>query len=171
VGYTGAKLANPTYRRMGGHAEAFQLDFDPTRVSYEELLALFWKQHHPHQESYGRQYRIAAFPGDAAQLAAAEASKAAIAEQTKRPVLTAIEPLETFWLAEDYHQKYSLRRHSDLLAAFHAYSPRELVDSTVAARLNSYVAGHGTREQLAAEIDSFGLTESMRSRLARSVER
>lgn len=160
-------MANPTYRRMGGHAEAFQLDFDPTRVSYEELLAQFWAKHAPHQESYGRQYRVAVFAGDAAQLAAAEASRSAIADQTQRPVLTAIEPLETFWLAEDYHQKYSLRRHEDLLAAFHAYTPRELVDSTVAARLNGYVAGRGTAAQLATEIDGFGLTESMRSRLLR----
>ncbi len=154
---------------MGGHAEAFQLDFDPTLVSYEELLAQFWAKHAPHQESYGRQYRVAVFAGDAGQLAAAEASKAALAERTQRPVLTAVEPLETFWLAEDYHQKYSLRRHGDLLAAFHAYTPRELVDSTVAARLNAYVAGQGTAAQLATELESFGLTESLRSRVLRLI--
>lgn len=154
---------------MGNHAEAFQLDFDPTRVSYEALLALFWRGHQPHHESYGRQYRVAVFAADAAQLDAAQASKVRIAESTKRAVHTAVEPLTQFWQAEDYHQKYSLRRHADLLAALHAYTPRELVDSTVAARMNGYVAGRGTPAQLDAEIGSFGLSDSMRARLTRMV--
>ena len=72
VGYTGGTLANPTYRRLGDHTEAIQLDFDPSRVSFEQLLRLFFASHDPHEreaspkgdEPYKRQYMSAIWPAD-----------------------------------------------------------------------------------------------------------
>jgi hypothetical protein len=88
-----------------------------------------------------------------------------------RAVQTAVEPLGVFYCAEDYHQKYSLRHRADLLDEFRArgYDDRQLVDSTVAARLNGYLAGEGvpTDEDLVA----LGLSASARGRLAGLVSR
>jgi peptide-methionine (S)-S-oxide reductase len=74
-----------------------------------------------------------------------------------------------FVLAEDYHQKYHLRRHRDLMMDFEGYSARELVDSTVAARLNGYVAGRGKLAQLRDELPGFGLSALAADRLAKIV--
>lgn len=74
-----------------------------------------------------------------------------------------------FFLAEDYHQKYYLRHDSLLFREFAAYSPQQLVDSTVAARLNGYVSGRGAPERLREEIESFGLSPAANGHLERLV--
>jgi peptide-methionine (S)-S-oxide reductase len=169
VGYTGGTTRSPTYHRLGDHTEAFQLDFDPARVTYDELLELFWTSHRCDRGTADRQYMAAVWCGSAAQLAAAHASRERQL-QRHRSCLTPVAELGSFYLAEDYHQKYYLRRHADLMAAFAGYTPRELVDSTVAARLNGYVAGRGTAATLRAEIAGFGLPPEATDRLVRRVE-
>ncbi len=74
-----------------------------------------------------------------------------------------------FYLAEDYHQKYYLRHDSLLFREFASYSPQQLVDSTVAARLNGYVAGRGAPERLREEIETFGLSPAANGHLERLV--
>jgi hypothetical protein len=83
------------------------------------------------------------------------------------PVTTAILPLTAFYLAEDYHQKYVLRSRSDLMREFRGMYPEDadFVNSTAAARVNSYLAGHGTPAQFDKEIDLLGLSEEGRVRL------
>ncbi|RDD63765.1 peptide-methionine (S)-S-oxide reductase MsrA [Ferruginivarius sediminum] len=121
VGYMGGTLANPSYEDVctdrTGHAEVVQVDFDPARVSYEQLLDVFWEAHDPTQKNrqgpdVGTQYRSAIFHHDDAQREAAEASKARLSQSGKdsRPVATEIAPAQTFWLAEDYHQQYLEKR-------------------------------------------------------------
>ena len=87
------------------------------------------------------------------------ASKAAVEGQLGRPVRTEVLPLRSFTRAEDYHQKYILKRESDLMRELSRIYPRheDLVDSTAAARLNGYAGGHGSPEQLAREIETLGL--------------
>ncbi len=122
-GYTGGTTTNPTYREVctgrTGHAEAVRIEFDPARVSYEELLEVFWRAHDPTQlnrqgNDVGTQYRSAIFVHDERQRAAAEASKAALqtSGRSDRPVVTTIEPAGPFYPAEDYHQEY-YRRNRD----------------------------------------------------------
>lgn len=164
VGYTGGTLADPTYRQLGDHTEALQVDFDPARVSYAELLARFWDAHRPQRPAYKRQYRAALWYADAAQERLAQASAAEVARTLGKPVLTALEPLGAFYAAEAYHQKYALRRHAELLGEL-GYTDAQLRDSTVAARLNGFVSGHGSAELLDAEWAGYGLSDRARGPL------
>src|SRR5437879_13031442 len=97
------------------------------------------------------------------------------AEQAKHKekIGTEIVPLGAFTLAEDYHQKYELRQQRDFLAAMTAIYPKDadLVNSTVAARLNSYVSGNGNADELQKEIDSYGLPKDLKERLMEMVKR
>jgi methionine-S-sulfoxide reductase len=165
VGYAGGSTAAPTYRDIGDHTETLQIDYDPTRVSYEELLKVFWASHNPRSPSFSRQYAQILFYHNEAQKEAALETKAR--EEAKGKVYTEIVPAGSFYLAEDYHQKYQLRGRRDLLQEFQAIypDPADLTDSTAAARINGLLAGHGTLEQLEAEIDSYGLSPSGRETL------
>jgi len=117
VGYMGGKLENPTYEAVctdrTGHAEVVQVQFDPTQVSYERLLEIFWEIHDPttlnrQGPDRGTQYRSAVFYHDPAQQKAAQALKAQLdaSGRFRRPIVTEITPASTFWRAEEYHQKY-----------------------------------------------------------------
>ena len=117
VGYIGGDTEDPTYEEvcsdLTGHAEAVQVEFDPERVSYEDLLEVFWSIHDPTTRNrqgpdVGSQYRSAVYFHDAAQEAAAHASKARleVEKRVSRPVVTEITPADTFYMAEDYHQQY-----------------------------------------------------------------
>jgi len=128
VGYTGGQTAQPTYEQVcagrTGHAEAVRVEFDPGRVSYEELLAAFWACHDPTQlnrqgPDVGTQYRSAVFFHDAAQEQAAQSSRDALAASGAhgRPIVTEIVPAADFWRAEEYHQQYLAKRGQDACAA------------------------------------------------------
>jgi peptide-methionine (S)-S-oxide reductase len=121
VGYTGGRLENPTYEEVctgtTGHAEAVEIVFDPSVISFEDLLEVFWKSHDPttpdrQGPDLGSQYRSAIFVHKAEQEAAAETSKERLeaSGQTGGPIVTEITPASTFWRAEEYHQKYFEKR-------------------------------------------------------------
>lgn len=121
VGYEGGKTERPTYRDVcshtTGHAEVVQVEYDPARVSYDDLLSVFWAEHDPTQlnrqgPDVGDQYRSVVFYHSDEQRAAAEASKAALEQSGKyrRPIVTQIVPAQTFYRAEDYHQQYLEKR-------------------------------------------------------------
>lgn len=119
VGYAGGDVENPSYQQVcrgdTGHAEVVQVEFDPGQVSYEQLLDVFWSNHNPTTRDrqgpdVGRQYRSAIFAHDDAQRAAAERSRQAQQESLREPIVTEIEPLDVFYPAEDYHQRY-LEKH------------------------------------------------------------
>jgi peptide-methionine (S)-S-oxide reductase len=124
VGYMGGNLRNPTYEDVctdrTGHAEVVQLQFDPGRISYERLLELFWQLHDPTTPNrqgpdVGTQYRSVVFTHDEAQREAATAMKERLqaSGRYRRPIVTEITPASTFWRAEEYHQKYYCRSHTD----------------------------------------------------------
>ena len=117
VGYTGGTVQEPTYKQVcsgsTGHAEAIQIQYDPSVVSYEELLDVFWAIHDPTQldrqgPDIGTQYRSAIFYHNEEQQQKAEASKARLSESGRytKPIVTKVEPVGLFWAAEDYHQDY-----------------------------------------------------------------
>lgn len=121
VGYTGGWLENPTYEEVctgtTGHAEAVLVEFDPSRVSYQELLEVFWSIHDPTTPNrqgpdIGPQYRSAIFYHTPEQEAAARAAKANLERSGRftRPIVTEIVPASTFYPAEEYHQRYYEKR-------------------------------------------------------------
>lgn len=147
VGYAGGTTTDPTYHDLADHTEVFQIDYDPTRLSYRELVDEIWKNRRGGR-SYSRQYMEAVFAANAEQ------GDIAKSRGITAPIITGAQ----FYLAEDYHQKYYLRHDSMLMRELASYEPRAFVDSTVAARLNGYVARRGSVDQLQREIASFGLS-------------
>jgi peptide-methionine (S)-S-oxide reductase len=122
VGYEGGKLDNPSYRDVctdqTGHAEVVEVDFDPGRISYEHLLDAFFNLHDPttmnrQGPDWGTQYRSAIFFHSPEQ---EQQAKVKIEQLTKegryapKRIVTKIEPAQTFWRAEEYHQKYLEKR-------------------------------------------------------------
>lgn len=116
-GYTGGQTKNPSYEEVSsgvtGHAEAVQIAFDPTQISYEELLEVFWRNIDPLTPNaqfcdHGSQYRTAIFYHDDEQQRLAEASKKALERSGRftKPIVTEIVPAGEFYKAEDYHQDY-----------------------------------------------------------------
>jgi methionine-S-sulfoxide reductase len=115
VGYSGGFTENPTYREVcshtTGHAEVAQATFDPSAVSYDQLLEVFWAMHDPTQvdrqgPDIGDQYRSVIFTHSDEQRAAAESSRERAQPRFPAPIATKIEPLRAFYPAEDYHQEY-----------------------------------------------------------------
>jgi len=123
-GYSGGHTENPSYKDVcsdrTGHAEVVQVTFDPSKVTYEQLLDIFWKIHDPTQVNrqgpdFGTQYRTAIFYRSPEQEAAARKSKQALEASGKlrRPIATEITPAGPFWRAEEYHQRYLERRGAE----------------------------------------------------------
>ena len=122
VGYSGGKVENPTYKLVctdtTGHAEVVHIQFDPTKISYEQVLQVFWDNHNPttlnrQGPDVGSQYRSAIYFHDESQKAAAEKSKKALADSGKwgtKPIVTEISAFSKFYAAEDYHQMYLEKR-------------------------------------------------------------
>jgi peptide-methionine (S)-S-oxide reductase len=121
VGYSGGTAREPSYEQVcagtTGHAEAVRVEYDPERVSYEDLLELFWSCHDPTEidrqgPDIGAQYRSVIFTHDGEQEAAARASKERLAASGRhtRAIATRIEPAGEFWMAEDTHQQFLDKR-------------------------------------------------------------
>ena len=167
VGYSGGQKLNPTYRSIGDHSETIQIDFDPNRISYKDLLLVFWQSHDPTYKSWSRQYMSAIFYHNDEQRKLAFETKALEENQRNRKIQTEITSFGKFYLAEDYHQKYELRRHVDLMREFKAMYPRDIdfVNSTAAARVNGIVGGYGTPETFQATVEQLGLSNAAQERL------
>ena len=114
-GYSGGQKLNPTYEQVSagttGHAEVVQITYDPSKVSYQQLLDVFWRNVDPFDAGgqfcdRGSQYRSAVFVANASERQAAEASKAALEQRFGRKIATQILPDAKFYAAEDYHQNY-----------------------------------------------------------------
>jgi peptide-methionine (S)-S-oxide reductase len=121
VGYEGGKLEHPTYKEVcgdrTGHAEVVQVTFDPARVSYETLLDAFFALHDPTQlnrqgPDWGTQYRSAIFTQSEEQTRVAKAKIAELSASGSyaKPIVTEVTEGQTFWKAEEYHQKYLEKR-------------------------------------------------------------
>lgn len=121
AGYTGGHTENPTYEQVcrggTGHVEALQIEFDPQKISYQRLLEVFWQIHDPtladrQGNDVGPQYQAVIFYHTEDQRLAAEQSKEELDQsgQYDEPIVTKIEPAQTFWAAEEEHQRY-LEKH------------------------------------------------------------
>lgn len=123
VGYTGGRKENPTYEAVStgttGHAEAIEVVYDPSKISYAQILEAFWRSINPTQgdgqfADRGPQYRTAIFYQDEEEKRLALESKEKLAQSGKfdEPIVTEITPASKFYPAEEYHQKYYLKRQA-----------------------------------------------------------
>ncbi len=169
VGYAGGTRENPTYHRLGDHTETLQIDYDPLRISYEELLEIFWQAHDPAGRAWSTQYKAAVFHHSEEQKRLALETRDRLAARLGKPIHTEIIPFSRFFPAEAYHQKYYLRGNKRLLKDLERHFPQEiaLMNSTAAARVNGYAGRNGSAESLKAEIKRYGLSPDGRGELLR----
>ena len=142
------------------------------------MLEIFWDSHNPTRGAWSTQYKAALWVHNEQQAGLAEISKEQIAKAKtgkwfNRNIHTEIIPASTFYLAETYHQKYLLQNSpkfwGEIIDIYR--DSEEWINSTAAARLNGYVGGYGTLDQLEEEIDRLGLPETRQEELRRIVQR
>lgn len=138
-----------------------QIDYDPTQISYRELLDIFWESHEPDYQSLSQQYESIIFYHSEDQRQLAYETKREREAELNKTLYTELRPFTKFYLAEAYHQKYSLQQVKGLMEEFRAMYPEinAFINSTAAARVNGYVAGYGEFSVLQDEMSSLGLTE------------
>ncbi|BAT75404.1 Peptide methionine sulfoxide reductase [Vigna angularis] len=146
VGYAGGSKCNPEYRSLGDHAESVKVEYDPQQITFRELLDIFWSSHDPRQvygqgPDVGKQYRSIIFVNGTEEARMAAVSKEQ--EQTRSRssiVTTQILQLGTFYPAESEHQKFELKQNTILLQLIGNLPAEELERSSLATKLNGYVA-------------------------------
>jgi peptide-methionine (S)-S-oxide reductase len=158
---------HPTYHRIGDHTETLQIDFDPSKVTYEDLLNVYWASHNPTTPSWSRQYASMIFYHNEDQKKLAAETKQQEQLRRGKEIHTRIVPYTNFTRAEDYHQKYRLRNQPQIMREFENIYPEgeRFADSTAAARVNGYLAGHGAFSRFKDELPEFGLSPEGEKRL------
>jgi methionine-S-sulfoxide reductase len=171
VGYAGGGKENPTYHNLGDHTETLEIDYDPEKISYADLLEIFWAEHDPTERSWSRQYKAVVFTHDEEQFRQASESRKRLQEKLGRTIHTEIASHSRFYPAEDYHQKYYLRMNRLVLSQFqrHYLDAAGLMNSTAAARVNGYLGGHGNAQMLKRDSAGFGLSEAAQAELEEMV--
>ena len=165
-------MPEPRYHLVGDHLEAVEVTYDPARIGYEELLAVFWASHPTAGAEGPSRTREAALWADEEQHRLALASRRAVARRAGERVGTAVRPLERFWPAESMHQKFHLQRLAPGLVA--ELAPRfggvdALLATPGAARLNAWLGGFGDDASLARAAAELGLDPvELRRRLRRA---
>ena len=142
VGYAGGEKHDPTYRALGDHTEVVQVEFEPARIEFAEVLDVALREHDLRRQTAKRQYQNILFTdGDDQRETIEEAIEAGPFD--RETAETRIEPLERFYPAEGYHQKYNLRSHAALLEQFEeaGYDDTDIRESPAAAKLNAHVTG------------------------------
>jgi peptide-methionine (S)-S-oxide reductase len=173
VGYAGGTKKNPTYHSLGNHAETVQIDYDPSEISYRELLQVFWTGHDPTYQSWSRQYASIIFAHDSEQQRLSVESKSQAEHERGKKAYTEIVEYRGFTMAEEYHQKHSLRQFSAFYEELNRIYPSfdGFVSSTAVARVNGYLGGEGSYEELQKEADSLGLSSARKEELLKLVQR
>jgi peptide-methionine (S)-S-oxide reductase len=146
---------------MGDHTETVRIEYDPEQVSYRELLEIFSAEHDPLSRSRSTQYASLILYADEEQRALAEEHLLGPAETGGKAAATVVAPLDEFYPAEDYHQKFYLRRYRDVAAEFMDIypDPRDFRRSTAAARANAVLGGYGGPEDVERMAGELGLSD------------
>jgi len=164
---------NPTYHSLGDHSESVEIDYNPAIVSYQDLLKIFWEGHDPGARPWSTQYKAAIFYHNDEQKRLAEETRKGIEATRKIKVHTEILPSSTFYVAEGYHQKFSLRGQPEILKEFRAIYPSDegLMNSTAAARVNGYLSGLTGFEDVQEAVDNLRLAAQARDRLLAAIRK
>lgn len=143
VGYAGGTKPDPTYSVLGDHTEVVQVEFDPERLTYQDILGEIFSSHNPCNQAKKRQYQNVILAETEDQYEAILDFLAASAF-SRDEIETRIETLSQFHPAENYHQKYNLRGKRWLTESFDeaGYDAEDIRESPAAAKLNAHVAGH-----------------------------
>lgn len=160
VGFAGGQTAAPTYRKMGDHTETIQIEFDPSIISYTEVLKEFWQNHYPNRDNYkGRQYISLLHYHTEQQHEIIAKVKKEMEARLGEEIETEISPFIDFTIAESRHQKYYLKRYPKALEQLAELYPDQelLTDSTFAARLNGFVKGYGTKKGITEELAQWSI--------------
>ncbi|XP_001847522.2 peptide methionine sulfoxide reductase [Culex quinquefasciatus] len=163
VGYSGGTTGAPKGKDIGDNVEVIEIHYDPTKITYSQLLEMFWENHEYRASArLKREYMTMIQYHSEDQRKLAEASKAAQqAKEHEEVVATEIVPASPLYPAADHNQKYRLQGHVDLAKGLGLTS--ELLQSShVAARLNGYLVGAGGLEQFEAEADQLGLSDAQK---------
>ncbi|SFM22904.1 peptide-methionine (S)-S-oxide reductase [Paenibacillus sp. 1_12] len=166
VGYAGGTAIDPTYRQIGDHTEMLQIDFDSEKITFEELLDVFWNNHNPINinDYKGRQYRSLLLYADEQQKEAIQRVIRKRKALGKGEPETEVASYSQFYLAEDKHQKYYLKRFPNAiekLSTLYA-SEEDMNNSTLAARLNGLAKGFTNMEHIKNEIREWPATPDSR---------
>jgi peptide-methionine (S)-S-oxide reductase len=172
VGYEGGTKKDPTYYSLGDHAETVEIDYDAARISYSQLLDIFWKSHQPDRKTWSRQYMSAVFYHNDEQKKLALQTRDREANRLGSKVYTEILPATMFYPAETYHQKYYLRQVPELVKEYAAIYPdmNAFISSTAVSRVNGYVGGNCPVQSLLKEIAGLGLSPAGTKRLVEIVQ-
>jgi peptide-methionine (S)-S-oxide reductase len=140
--------------------ETIQIDYDPEKISYTNLLQVFFSSHNPTWPSPVRQYASAIFFHDEEQEHLAKGAMKDVGEKYGKKISTELVSYTGFTRAEDYHQKYYLRNTRAFMDQFKGRFPNEdaFTDSTAVTRVNGYIGGNGTTEQLEREMEELGIS-------------
>jgi len=161
VGYAGGTSVKPTYYNLSDHTETVDVDYDPRVTDYTDLLAIFWSKHDPTVKC-SRQYMSAIFYHDEEQKSLAESTMLQAGKERSKKITTQILPAKEFYEAEGYHQKYLLQQQGSLLLEALAIKPgKDLIKSHVAAKVNGYIGGYGSRSDFEEEYPALGLNDEM----------
>jgi peptide-methionine (S)-S-oxide reductase len=157
---------------MGDHTETVQVAYDPAKVTYRDLLDVFWTGHDPTRRNWYRQYASIIFTHSEEQRRLAEETKARVAREQGSTVHTEIVPYRGFTLAENYHQKHALQQFPEFEKELRKVypSPHEFVASTAVARVNGYLGGEGSFPALLKELDILGLSPARKEKLRELVQ-
>jgi methionine-S-sulfoxide reductase len=167
VGYAGGSTRAPTYEDLRDHSEAIQVEFDPTQLSYEELLEAFWSSHDPAYRHWSPRYASVVFFHDQRQERLALESRDRWAKRLSGNILTGIVPFSRFHTAEVQQQRHYLRQVPALLTEFEQIYPEAaaFVASTAVMRANGYLGGYGTAAALKSDLGKLGLSREGGQRL------
>jgi len=161
VGYAGGSTPRPTYSDLGDHIETVRVAFAPSRVTYANLLDVFWAAHDPTRPAFKRQYLRALMPCTDAQQAAAQRSLEKQEAACGTSLATEVLPTAAFHRAEAYHQKHTLQRHPAVMKAFYRIYPEmeAFTDAPSAALANGYAGGYRDPAHLDADRDRLGVPD------------
>jgi len=168
VGYAGGKKKHPTYQNLGDHTEVVQIQYDPCRITFKQLLSLFWKNHNP-SIFYQKQYWSIIFYITEEQKLVAQDFLQLYEKESLATVYTQIIPLEEYYHAESYHQKYTLQTHPWLIVAVNVRSAKELIQSQVCTKFNGFLSSYGTHDELLELARNFGLNDRMVEYISREM--
>ncbi|SFL51754.1 peptide-methionine (R)-S-oxide reductase MsrB [Halanaerobium salsuginis] len=166
VGYAGGTTTDPNYQIIGDQTETIQIDYDPAKISYQELLEKFFVSHNAYAEPYSSQYASKILYHNQSQQKAALAFKEKLETKTGQEIKTEIKPLKKFYLAENYHQKFRLQQHKEFKKYYLTQmSFNEFLNSPTITKLNAYLAGKGKEEWLLQNLNDLALTNHLAEQL------
>jgi len=166
VGFSGGTLPDPTYSRIGDHAETVEILYDPKVTNFETLIQHFWQNHNARAKPIFRQYASAIFCLDSEQSELARRTRDRWQESSgKERIQTAILPFERFYPAGEAHQKHYLQQDPKLLNGLPADPER--LQTRLATKLNSIAARSGERTELEKSLDRFGIDKRAQQALFR----